>query len=75
MIAAAGRWALGFISSLISSLVQWAGIFFAYRTGVRAERQKQAERTAEAKDEQLKIAARPVAHRSDVLERMRNKGL
>jgi hypothetical protein len=78
MLAAAGviaKKAGGFIVSLLSGLVQYVGFFFAYRTGVRRERQRQAEHTAEVKDAQLEIAARPVAHRDDVLERLRNKGL
>jgi cbb3-type cytochrome oxidase subunit 3 len=74
MGAIAGR-VVGWIGSLLSGLVQYVGFFFAYRTGVRRERQRQAEHIVEVKDEQLEIAARPVAHRSDVLERMRNAGL
>jgi cbb3-type cytochrome oxidase subunit 3 len=66
---------ISFVVSLLSSLVQYVGFFFAYRTGVRRERQRQAEQTVAVKDDQLQIAARPVEHRSDLLERLRNGGL
>jgi hypothetical protein len=75
MFAAAAKKVGGILLSLLNGLVQYVGLFLAYRTGVRKERQRQAEHTAEVKDAQLEIAARPVAHRDDVLERLRNKGL
>ena len=65
----------GAIAKFVSALVQWAGFFFAFRLGKRKEQAKQAEATARIKDEQMEIAARPVEHRGDIIDRMRNGGL
>jgi hypothetical protein len=66
---------LGIIGSVLSGLVQYAGLFFAMRTGVRREKQRQAETTGKVEREQLEIASRPVEHRSELLDRMRHEGL
>jgi uncharacterized membrane protein YdjX (TVP38/TMEM64 family) len=66
---------IGFVASLLSSLVQYVGFFFAFRTGVRRERQRQAEQTVAVKDAQLEISGRPTEHRSELLKRLRDGGL
>jgi hypothetical protein len=65
---------LGLIGSVLSGLVQYVGLYFAFRTGVRRERQRNAENIGKVEHAQLEIAARPVEHRSELLDRMRNNG-
>jgi hypothetical protein len=70
-----GGKALGAVMGWLGSAVQWFGFFMAFRLGKRKAQQEQALNAVEIKDEQLKIAARPVEHRSDVLDRLRRGGL
>ncbi|MCI0558749.1 MAG: hypothetical protein MN733_09655 [Nitrososphaera sp.] len=62
---------LGFLGSAL----QYVAIFFAFRLGKRSEQQKQVVEASKVKDEQLEIAARPVEHRDDILDRLRRGGL
>jgi hypothetical protein len=70
-----GGKALGAVMGWLGSAVQWFGLFMAYRLGKRKAQQEQALDAVEIKDEQLEIAARPVEHRNDVLDRLRRGGL
>jgi hypothetical protein len=70
-----GGKALGAVMGWVGSALQYIAIFFAYRLGKRKAQQEMANDAAEIKDEQLEIAARPVQHRNDVLDRLRRGGM
>lgn len=74
VMAGVGKF-LSAISSLLGAVLKYMAIVFAYRLGIRRQQQKDVEHAAKVKDEQLEIAARPVEHRSDIIERMRRAGL
>lgn len=74
LVAGGGKLLAG-LMGLVGDLFRYIAVFFAFRLGVRKERQDQAERTAEVKEKQLEIAARGPEHRADLLERMRKRGL
>ncbi len=65
--------ALGAVSGLLSALAKWAGYLFAYRLGRSKEAAKVTEKTRDVLQDQLEIASRPDAHRSDLLDGMRKR--
>ena len=74
VLLAGAKWIGSSLASLFGDLFRWVIAIGAYRLGRRAVKQEIAEDAVEVKDDQLKIAARPAAHRSSILERMfRNK--
>lgn len=60
------------ITKMLGALYRWAAVIFAYRLGIRRERQKNAENANEVKDKQLEDAARPSRHRDELITRMRD---
>ena len=59
-----------FLVGLADAAFKWLGVIFAYRLGIRRERQKTSENANEIKDKQLDLAAKPALHRSDIIARM-----
>ena len=67
----AGKWVLGGVSALVGSFIKLIGFIGTYLAAWRRAKHEVVKDVAEVKDEQLEIAARPVYHRSTLLERMR----